>query len=122
MNVAIYKPNAKKTGNAFNFQISTKKDVTLYVNAIQQHSWNDKTKTGSFVQNREDPDKNISFKLNEFELGEMLSAFNGRYSWNASTLLTIIKLSLSLPHGTKSVQSKLKTETTLLWFRLLVFR
>ena len=56
MNVAIYKPNAKKTGNAFNFQISTKKDVTFYVNAIQQHSWNDKTKTGSFVQNREDPD------------------------------------------------------------------
>ncbi len=96
MNVAIYKPNAKKTGNAFNFQISTKKDITFYVNAIQQHSWNEKTKTGSFVQNREDPDKNISFKLNEFELGEILSAFEGRYAWNAFHAFndnkTIIKL------------------------------
>ena len=96
MNVAIYKPNAKTTGNAFNFQISTKKDPTFYVNAIQQHSWNAKTKTGSFVQNREDPDKNISFKLNEFELGEILSAFEGRYAWDAfhsfNDNKTIIKL------------------------------
>ena len=78
MNVAIYKPNAKKTGNAFNFQISTKKDVTFYVNSIQQHSWNEKTKTGSFVQNREDPDKNISFKLNEFELFFLLKGISRR--------------------------------------------
>ena len=96
MNVAIYKPNAKKTGHAFNFQIATKKGGTFYVNDIQHHSWNEKTKTGSFVQNREDPDKNISFKLNEFELGEILSAFEGRYAWNAfhsfNDNKTIIKL------------------------------
>ena len=96
MNVAIYKPIEKKTGNAFNFQIATKKAVTFYVNAIQQHSWNEKTKTGSFVQNREDPDKNISFKLNEFELGEILAAFEERYAWNAfhsfNDNKTIIKL------------------------------
>ena len=59
------------------FRLPPKKGLPFYVNAIQQHSWNDKTKTGSFVQNREDPDKNISFKLNEFELGEMLSAIWG---------------------------------------------
>ena len=96
MNVAIYKPNAKKTGHAFNFQIATKKGVTFYVNAIQLHSWNEKTNSGSFVQNREDPDKNIIFKLNEFELGEILSAFEGRYAWNAfhsfNDNKTIIKL------------------------------
>ena len=55
-----------------------------------------KPRQRSFVQNREDPDKNISFKLNEFELGEILSAFEGRYAWNAfhsfNDNKTIIKL------------------------------
>lgn len=96
MNLAIYKPNSKNTGNAFNFQISNKGEVTFYVNAIQQHSWNDKTRTGSFVKNRENPDKNISFKLNEFELGEMLAAFTNRYPWDTfhsfNENKTIIKL------------------------------
>ena len=54
MNVAIYKPNSKNTGCAFSFRVSTQgKLPVFYVNAIQQHSWDDKKKTGSFIKNKD---------------------------------------------------------------------
>ena len=84
MNVAIYKPNSKNTGCAFSFRISTQgKMPVFYVNAIQQHSWDDKKKTGSFIKNKDVDDKNVSFKLNEFELGEIISSLGSRIPWNS---------------------------------------
>ena len=83
MNVAIYKPNSKNTGCAFSFQISTQgKLPVFYVNAILQYSWDDKKKTGSFIKNKDSADKNVSFKLNDFELGEILSSITSRIPWN----------------------------------------
>ena len=83
MNVAIYKPNSKTTGCAFSFRISTQgKLPVFYVNAIQQYSWDDKKKTGSFIKNKDSADKNVSFKLNDFELGEILSSITSRIPWN----------------------------------------
>jgi hypothetical protein len=83
MNVAIYKPNAKNTGCAFSFRISTQGQAPVfYVNAIQQHSWDAKKKTGSFIKNKDSDDKNVSFKLNDFELGEILSSVSSRIPWN----------------------------------------
>jgi len=83
MNVSIYKPNSKNNGSAFSFQISTQgKSPVLYVNAIQQYSWDDNKKTGSFIKNKEVDDKNVSFKLNDFELGEILSSIKSRVPWN----------------------------------------
>ena len=84
MNVAIYKPNSKNTGCAFSFRVSTQgKSPVLYVNAIQQYSWDEKKKTGSFIKNKDADDKNVSFKLNDFELGEILSSVTSRIPWNA---------------------------------------
>jgi len=84
MNIAIYKPNSKNTGCAFSFRVATHtKFPVFYVNAILQHGWDDKKKTGSFLQNKDVEDKSISFKLNEFELGEILSSIQTRIPWNA---------------------------------------
>ena len=83
MNLQIYKPNAKNTGSAFNFSIDTRGDKPIfYVNAIQQFSWNDSNKTGSFSGNKENPEKKLAIKLNEFELGEILSSLNSRIPWS----------------------------------------
>ena len=83
MNVAIYKPNSKNAGCAFSFRVSTQgKQPVFYVNAIQQYSWDDKKKTGSFIKNKDAEDKNVSFKLNDFELGEILSSISSRVPWN----------------------------------------
>lgn len=77
MNLQIYKPNSKNTGCAISFQISQKpnSDPQFYINCIAQHSWNDQAKTGSFAESRNNPSKTIAVKFNEFELGEIINAF-----------------------------------------------
>lgn len=75
--VALYKPNSKNTGCAFSFnlgQTGKTKEPCVYINAIMQHSWNEKTKNGSFAENAKNPEKTIIVKLNEFELGGMINA------------------------------------------------
>lgn len=83
MNLQIYKPNSKNTGCAISFQISQKGDnePQFYVNCIAQHSWNDQAKTGSFAESRNNPSKTIAIKFNEFELGEMINAFQQKTSY-----------------------------------------
>ena len=85
MNLQIYKPNPKNQGCAISFQISQKpnSDPQFYVNCIAQHSWNDQTKTGSFAESRNNPSKTIAIKFNEFELGEMINAFQQKTSYSA---------------------------------------
>lgn len=81
MSLAIYKPNSKNTGCGFSFQcgIDTKSNnVSLYVKSIQQHSWDSNRKKGSFQQNVGDPEKNITVKFNEYEIGEFISSLNKR--------------------------------------------
>ena len=77
MIVQYYKPNSKNTGCAFSFDIGANnknQEPCVYVRAIKQHSWNDKTRTGSFSENAKDPDKSISIKLNEIEGGGLIFA------------------------------------------------
>jgi hypothetical protein len=85
MNLQIYKPNPKNQGCAISFQISQKpnNEPQFYVNCIAQHSWNDQTKTGSFAESRNNPSKTIAIKFNEFELGEMINAFQQKTSYSA---------------------------------------
>lgn len=85
MNLQIYKPNSKNTGCAISFQISQKlnSEPQFYVNCIAQHSWNDQTKTGSFAESRNNPSKTIAVKFNEFELGEMINAFQRNTTYSA---------------------------------------
>jgi len=84
MNLAFYKPNSKNTGCAFSFQLSTKgSKPILYVNGIQQFSWNDQTKNGSFKGNKDNPEKNIAIKLNENEMGGLIHAIRTYGEWKA---------------------------------------
>jgi len=83
MILSIYKPTPKNDGHAFSFRISTQgKSPVFYVNAIRQHSWDNNKKTGNFAKNKDVDDKNISFKLNDFELGEILSSIKSRIPWS----------------------------------------
>ena len=84
MSLALYKPNAKNTGCAFSFRIGINKKLepTLYVSAIQQFSWDSQKRSGNFSGNREDTDKNISVKFNEFEVGGIISAFSRRMEYS----------------------------------------
>jgi hypothetical protein len=84
MNLQIYKPNSKNSGCAISFQISHKSnnEPQFYVNCIAQHSWNEQTKSGSFAESRNDPSKTIAIKFNEFELGEIINAFQQKSSYS----------------------------------------
>lgn len=84
MNLQIYKPNSKNSGCAISFQISHKpnNEPQFYVNCIAQHSWNEQAKTGSFAESRNNPSKTIAIKFNEFELGEMINAFQHKTSYS----------------------------------------
>tara|TARA_Y100000034_G_scaffold21390_1_gene24620 strand:+ start:596 stop:1156 length:561 start_codon:yes stop_codon:yes gene_type:complete len=86
MSLQIYKPNPKNAGCAcsFRFGVDMKsKDPVVYVNAIQQHSWDNNKKIGSFSENRNNPDKNLTIKLNEVECGEFISAFENRHDYSS---------------------------------------
>ena len=77
MIVQYYKPNSKNTGCAFSFDIGANnknQEPCVYVRAIKQHSWNSKTRTGSFSENAKNPEKSISIKLNEIEGGGLIFA------------------------------------------------
>jgi hypothetical protein len=85
MSIQIYKPNKNNSGFAFSFyKGENQKDgsASLFINAITQHSWDDKRKIGSFSGSKDDPEKNISIKFNEFECGSIISAIENRYEWN----------------------------------------
>ena len=85
MSISLYKPNSKNTGCAFNFSIgqNKNKEPVVYVNAIQQYSWDEKNRSGSFSNNASDPDKKISLKFTEFEIGGIISAFNNRNEYSS---------------------------------------
>jgi len=80
MNFTLYKPNSKNQGSAFSFSINKGKNdkPVLFVSMIQQHSWNDSRKTGSFKENAKNPDKSATTALSLIEAGEILSSFKNR--------------------------------------------
>lgn len=99
MKYPIYKPNKNVSGCAGSFNISqVGKDMktTLFVEMIQQASWDDKKKIGSFKANQDDPTKKINFKLSVAEAGEILSSLKTRIPFIAfhkfDDNTTIIKL------------------------------
>lgn len=85
MSIQIYKPNKSNTGFAFSFYMGENQrdgSPSLFINAIAQHSWDDRKKLGSFSGSKDDPNKNISIKFNEFECGSIISSIENRYEWN----------------------------------------
>ena len=80
MKFTLYKPNSKNAGSAFSFDITKDKkgNAVMYVSMIQQHSWNDQTKSGSFKENAKNPERSGTIKLTPSEAGEVLSSLKTR--------------------------------------------
>jgi hypothetical protein len=74
--IEFYKP--QKTGNGTcatfecNSSIEDPKKCGFYINILKQSSWDDKTRTGSFKENVNNPDKHKKIKLNDLELSNIL--------------------------------------------------
>ena len=106
---SLYKPNSKNTGCAFAFKegVTGKNyEPCVYVNGIQQHSWNDATKNGSFSENAKNPEKTIAFKLNEFELGGLINAIENRVEYKAFHTFDENKTQISFKPYTKQNGAK----------------
>ena len=104
MSISLYKPNSKNTGCAFNFSIgkNKKKEPVIYVNAIQQFSWDDKKKIASFSGNANDSDKKINLKnLQSLKLVESLVLSGIEMNFHPFTRTKKIKRQLSLRRGTR---------------------
>lgn len=85
MSIQIYKPNKSNTGFAFSFYMGENpkdQSLSLFINAIAQHSWDDRKRIGSFSGSKSDPEKNISIKFNEFECGSIISCISNRFEWS----------------------------------------
>lgn len=111
MSLTLYKPNSKNSGCAFSFRIGVNKkfEPTPYVSAIQQFSWDSAKKIGSFSGNRENPDKNINVKFNEFEVGGMISAFKNRNEYSTFHSFEDNKTSIKFTPWDKQVKIQDKT-------------
>jgi hypothetical protein len=85
--IQFYKPNSQNTGNAFGFRLGSKaqaeSEPCVYMTAVQQHSWNAKTKNGSFAENAKNPEKSILVKFNENELGGFIYAIEKYQTFKA---------------------------------------
>ena len=108
MSLQIYKPNKSNSGFAFSFYIGQDKKTKfpiLFVNAIAQHSWDDKKRIGSFSGNKDNSEKNISIKFNEFEVGSIISAIDNRFEWSTYHSFEDNKTQIKLSPWDKSVKT-----------------
>jgi hypothetical protein len=107
--IALYKPNSRNLGCAFSFnlgQTGKAKEPCVYINAIMQHSWNDKIKNGSFSENAKNPDKTIIVKFNEFELGGFIHAIENYCEYNTFHTFEDNKTSIQFKPYTKNNGAK----------------
>lgn len=98
MKFTLYKPNSKNTGSAFTFDSTEDRNgkPTLFVSMIQQYSWDEQRKTGSFKENAKNEEKSTTVKLTDSEAGEFLSSFKSRIPFvgfhKTQDKTTVIKL------------------------------
>mgnify|MGYP001465894750 CR=1 FL=1 len=115
MSLQIYKPNKSNSGFAFSFYIGEdrkNKMPILFLNAIAQHSWDSSKRIGSFSGNKENPDKNLSIKFNEFEVGAIISAIDNRFEWSTYHSFEENKTQIRLSPWDKEIKvSKINPKT-----------
>lgn len=85
------------------------RDNNIYLNAIQQASWDDKNRSGSFQENAKSKDKSISVKLNEFEAGGIIHAIDSMSDWSAYHSFEDNKTQISLKVWEKKDKDKKPT-------------
>lgn len=85
MAVKIFKPNPRGTGAIFNFEFGPAKktetlngELALYISSVLQASWDASNRTGSFKENAKNPEKTVSAKFSEFEVGGFINAIKRR--------------------------------------------
>jgi len=108
MSIQIYKPNKSNTGFAFNFSMGVDKrslEPVLFVSAIAQHSWDSKKRIGSFSESKNNPEKNINLKFNEFECGSIVDAIQRRYEYSTFHQFEDNKTTIKFTPWDKDVKS-----------------
>lgn len=105
-NIAIYKPNKKNEGCACSFYLGNDKNV--YINAIQQHSWDEGKRTGSFSENAKNKEKSVSVKLNEFECGGLIHAIRTYSEFHAFHTFEDNQTTIALTTWTKKDEKQTK--------------
>jgi len=80
--ISFYKPNSKNTGTACSFSVNPK-DQSIWSSLIKQSAWNDKTKTGSFIDNKDNPEKSAKIKYSLVETAGLLEAIDKNIEFSA---------------------------------------
>jgi hypothetical protein len=104
--IGIYRPNSKNTGCACSFYLG--KDGNVYINAIQQSSWDNNKKIGSFSENAKNPEKSISIKLSIFECGGLIRAIESYEEYNMFHSYKEDKTQISFKTWVKDDEKKTK--------------
>ena len=71
--IQFYKPTKTVKGTACSFWRNSD-DNSFWASMIKQDSWNDKTKTGSFSKNKNDPTKRVIVKFSATEMAGFMDA------------------------------------------------
>ena len=118
MSLSLYKPNAKNTGSGFSFQIGLNhktQESVLYVKAIKQHSWDSAKKQGYFQKNIGNPDKNITIKFNEYEVGNLIHSLASRTEYSTFHTFNEDKTIIKMAPWDRKAKKSVKNEETGEW-------
>lgn len=91
--IQFYKPNKKVTGTACSFWMN--KDGTIMASMIKQDGWNDKTRTGSFAKNKENPNGRVVVKLGNSEVAGIIDALENGRDWSTYHVSSKQKLQIN---------------------------
>jgi hypothetical protein len=80
--ISFYKPNSKNTGTACSFSVNPK-DGSIWSSLIKQNSWNENTKTGSFLDNKDNPQKSARIKFSQTEVAGLLETLDKNIEFSA---------------------------------------
>jgi len=80
--ISFYKPNSKNTGTACSFSVNPK-DSSIWSSLIKQSGWNEKTKTGSFLENKNNPQKSARIKFSQTEVAGLLECLDKNVEFSA---------------------------------------
>ena len=80
-NIQFYKPTPSNKGIAISISFN-QEDSGIYVSFIRQFSWDANKKTGSFKENKENPQAKKNIKFNDTEISGIIRAIEKEESWS----------------------------------------
>lgn len=112
MSISIYKPNSKNSGSGFSFQIGISKnqEPALFVKSILQANWDSNKKQGSFRENLDNPEKNITVKFSEYEVGHIIHAMRTRCTYTTYHSYESDRTNIKFMPWEKKAKKSMKTE------------